>query len=113
MAKIINTILFAFTANFCFSQIPNSGFENWTNMGAYENPDSWGTMNNKTAISGIYTATKSSPGNPGSAFLKLTSRTIGTDVVNGIAVSGVLDSISQLPKSGFPFSLRPQSFIGN
>jgi hypothetical protein len=82
-------------------------------MGAYENPDSWGTMNNKTSISGIYTATKGSPGNPGAAFLKLTSRTIGPDVINGIAVSGVLDSISQLPKSGFPFSLRPQSFVGN
>jgi hypothetical protein len=70
-------------------------------------------MNNKTAISGIYTATKGSPGNPGAAFLKLTSRTVGSDVINGIAVSGVLDSISQLPKSGFAFSLRPQSFVGN
>jgi hypothetical protein len=113
MSKLSNLLIFIFISNICFSQIPNSGFENWTNMGAYENPDSWGTMNNKTAISGIYTATKGSPGNPGAAFLKLTSRTVGSDVINGIAVSGVLDSISQLPKSGFAFSLRPQSFVGN
>lgn len=24
------------------AQIPNNSFEGWTNMGAYENPDSWG-----------------------------------------------------------------------
>jgi hypothetical protein len=98
--------------NFSFAQIPNAGFESWTNMGTYDNPDSWGTMNNTTALSGIYTATKGSPGSPGSFYLKLTSKTIGPNVANGIAVSGVLDTIAHLPKSGFPFSLRPQSFTG-
>lgn len=112
MKKVLHTILFALIACSCFSQIQNSDFENWTNMGSYENPDSWGTMNNTTASSDIFTVTKGTPGNPGSAYLKLTSQTIVPSVVNGIAVCGVLDSITQLPKSGFPYSLRPQSFTG-
>jgi hypothetical protein len=112
MKKTFQTILFTIMAVSCFPQIPNSGFESWTNMGSYENPDSWGTMNNTTASSAVYTATKGSPGNPGSAYLKLTSATVGPSVVNAIAVSGVLDSITKLPKLGFPFSQRPQSFTG-
>jgi hypothetical protein len=112
MKKLFYTLVLIIIANSCFSQIPNSGFESWTNMGSYENPDSWGTLNNTTALSSVYTATKGSPGSPGSYYLKLTSQTIGPLVANGIAVSGVLDSITQLPKSGFPYSLRPQSFTG-
>lgn len=95
------------------AQIPNSGFENWTSMGSYSNPDSWGTMNDATAASGIFTATKGTPGNPGSAYLKLTSKTINSVVVNGIAVSGKLDSVSMEPISGFACNLRPQSLTGS
>ncbi|MCK9613268.1 MAG: T9SS type A sorting domain-containing protein [Bacteroidales bacterium] len=112
MKRVIQSVLFAFIASSCFSQIPNSGFETWTNMGAYENPASWGTMNNATAPSGIFTATKAAPGSPGSFYMKLTSKTIGGNVANGIAVSGILDTIEKKPKSGFPFALRPQTFTG-
>jgi hypothetical protein len=94
------------------AQIPNAGFENWTSVGSYFNPDEWGTMNNTTASSGIYTATKGTPGNPGSFYLKLTSRTVGLSVVNGIAVSGVLDPVTLQPVSGFAFTQRPASFKG-
>lgn len=95
------------------AQIPNNGFENWTSMGTYNNPNDWGTLNNTTAIAGVYTATKGTPGSPGTAYLKLTSKTVsGLGVVNGIAVSGVLDSIAMLPKSGFAFNQRPASFTG-
>jgi hypothetical protein len=113
MIRSFMSVLFIFITNLCFSQIPNPGFETWTNMGTYENPASWGTMNNTTAPSTIFTATKASPGSPGSFYLKLTSKTIGGNVANGIAVSGVLDTILKKPRSGFPFSLRPQSLTGN
>ncbi len=96
-----------------FSQIPNASFESWQAIDTYENPVSWGTMNNTTAPFAIFTANKANPGNPGSYYLKLTSRTVNSSVVNGIAVSGVLDTISLKPKSGFPFAQRPQSFTGN
>jgi hypothetical protein len=112
MKKGFLTILTLCLIKVCFSQVPNSSFENWTNMGSYFNPTSWGTMNNTTSLSGIFTATMGSPGSPGSYFLNLTSQTIEGTVINGIAVSGVLDSITLLPKSGFPFSQRPQSFTG-
>lgn len=95
-----------------FAQIPNNGFENWTAVGTYSVPNGWGTLNNTTTLAGIYTATKGTPGSPGTSYLKLTSKTIATSVVNGIAVSGVLDSMTMTPKSGFAFNQRPASFTG-
>lgn len=94
------------------AQIPNFSFENWTNLGTYENPDGWGTMNNFTKLASFYTATKATPGNPGNFYLKLTSKTFSTSVVNGIAVSGKLDTIAMKAKSGFPYTSQPASFTG-
>ncbi len=94
------------------AQIPNAGFESFTTVGSYEVPNGWGTMNNTTATFSVYTATKGTPGSPGASYLKLTSKTVSTSVVNGIAVSGVLDSITLKPKSGFPCTLQPVSFTG-
>lgn len=94
------------------AQIPNYGFENWTNMGTYSNPANWGTMNNTTKALAVYTATKGTPGAVGAAYLKLTSKKVGTAVVNGIAVSGVLDSINMKPISGFAYSQKPTALIG-
>ena len=94
------------------AQIPNFSFENWTNLGTYENPDNWGTMNNFTKLAGFYTATKATPGNPGSFYMKLTSKTFSTTVINGVAVCGKLDTLTMKPKSGFPFSSQPAAFTG-
>lgn len=113
MKKSILTIVsvFALTAS-AIAQIPNAGFENFTTVAAYEVPNGWGTMNNTTAITSIYTATKGTPGNPGASYLKLTSKTVGAGVVNGIAVSGILDSLTMMPKSGFAYNSRPASLTG-
>ncbi len=105
----VAVICFSITA---IAQIPNSGFENWTTVKTYSNPTGWGTMNNATTLANVYTATKGTPGDPGSAYLKLTSKTVGSTVVNGIAVSGVLDSLTMQPKSGFSISTRPAKLIG-
>lgn len=111
------TLLF-FAINFIgftsFAQIPNAGFENWTTtIGAYDIPNQWGTMNNTTKTFSVFTATKATPGNPGNSFLKLTSKTVSATVINGIAVSGKLDSITMKPISGFPCTLQPVSFTGS
>lgn len=95
------------------SQIPNFSFENWINTGSYDIPDQWGTLNNTTAASGIFTVTKGIPGNPGVSYLEITSGTVGADVVPGMAVSGALDPITLQPKSGFAFAQRPLSLTGN
>lgn len=92
--------------------IPNAGFETWDNMGAYSNPNEWGTMNNTTTLANVYTAEKATPGNPGSSYLKLTSKTTPLGVANGIAVSGKLDSMTQQPVSGFAYNMRPTSLDG-
>jgi hypothetical protein len=93
--------------------IPNNGFENWAMVGNYEMPDYWDNLNPTTDPAGIYTCTRGTPGNPGAAYLKLTSTLIpGTGVVPGVAVCGVLDQSRALPVSGFAFYERPEKFTG-
>lgn len=94
------------------AQIYNSGFENWTSMGSYEVPDQWGTMNNATSHLNVFTVTKWNPGSPGAYFMKITSKMYGSNVMNGIAVYGKLDSTNMQPISGYPFTQRPASFTG-
>ena len=73
MKKILLLIIAVVSFNFTASaQIPNNGFENWTTVGTYSNPDNWATLNSLTAPFSIYTATKGMPGSPGSSYLKLT-----------------------------------------
>lgn len=112
MKTAIQLFTLLFFAGNISAQIPNSGFESFTNMGAYDEPDSWGTMNSVTDLAGIYTATKGTPGSPGSSYLKLTSKTVGPAVVNGIAVSGDLDESTMKPISGFAYTGQPVSLTG-
>lgn len=109
MKTIINSILFLFFTSTLFAQIPNSGFENWSTVSTYSVPDGWGTLNNTYTVQ---TATKGTPGSPGASYLKLTSKTYGSSVINGMAVSGVLDSVTKQPKSGFPFNQQPAKLTG-
>jgi hypothetical protein len=107
---LIATAIFTYIG--AIAQIPNNSFEKWTNMGSYSNPEGWGTMNNKTASAKIYTATKGTPGSTGAAYLNLTSTKVGSTVINGIAVSGKLDSMTMKPISGFAFNQRPTAITG-
>jgi hypothetical protein len=109
MKIILKSIALLFTSSTLFAQIPNSGFENWSAVGTYSVPDGWGTLNNTYSVQ---TVTRANPGSPGSYYMKITSKTIGAAVVGGIAVSGVLDSMTMQPKSGFAFNQRPANFTG-
>jgi len=110
--SILSAIVFATINCSVNAQIPNSGFETWMNMGSYENPDGWSTLNDFTTAAGVYTAEKGTPGSPGTSYLKLTSKMVGPTVVNGIAVSGVLDPATQQPISGFAFNQQPSDLTG-
>ncbi len=112
MKTLLSIAAFAVTISSVNAQIPNSGFETWMNMGTYENPDGWATLNDYTTAAGVYTAEKGTPGSPGISYLKLTSKTVGPSVANGVAVSGVLDPATQQPVSGFAFNQQPASFTG-
>ena len=110
---ILSIAAIAFTSASLFAQIPNNGFENWTSMGSYSNPDGWDQLNNLTANSSIYTCTKGTPGFVGTGYLKLVSKTVGTNVAPGVAVSGLIDVGAMKPKSGFPYTGQPQKLTGS
>ncbi len=111
--KYIILLLAITAATSLFAQIPNSGFENWTNAGSYSTPDNWGTLNPATTAASVYTCLKGTPGNPGIAYIKLNSKTVtGAGVVPGIAVSGVLNTTTFKPVSGFPYTNRPSALTG-
>ena len=113
MKKIIGSLaLISGVSMSAHAQIPNAGFENWTTVSTYENPDGWATLNDYTTAASVYTATKGTPGSPGNSYLKLTSKTVGPTVVNGIAVSGVINPATQQPVSGFAFNQQPGAFTG-
>jgi hypothetical protein len=116
MKKFILAACSILSATFAFAQIPNNSFESWTNAGSYSTPDQWDQLNSYTAITGTYTCTQGTPGVPGSYYLKLTSHNItGVGVVPGVATCGVLDTANMqiMPKTGFPYTGRPQSLAGN
>jgi hypothetical protein len=105
-------LMFAFAISKAQS-IPNAGFESWTSMTGYNNPDSWSCLNDMTSSMSAYTCTKGTPGSPGVAYLKLTSKTVsGLGVVNGIAVCGTMNTSTMQPVSGFAFNQRPANFNG-
>lgn len=96
-----------------FSQIPNNGFENWTSMGNYNNPDDWATPNDLTSTVNTYTCAKGSPGNPGMYYIKLTSKSVsGMGLIPGIAVSGILNTTNMQASGGFSYSGRPLALEG-
>lgn len=72
-------------------------------------------MNNTTASYSLFTAQKGTPGNPGASYLTLQSIAMGsgTNVVQGVAASGILDTVTMKAKSGFPFIQRPQDLTGS
>lgn len=101
-------ILIALTES-VFCQIPNNGFEAWTNTGTYQTPDNWDNLNQITFNSSIYTCIKGAPGYSGTSYLFLASKAIpGKGIVPGVAVCGKIDTLTYKPISGFPFSARPQ-----
>jgi hypothetical protein len=115
--KYISQFLFFLIPAFALAQpaIPNGDFENWTNFGAYENPDSWGTINPLTSILGIKTTTKATgaEAHSGSFAIKLESKTIPAQGnAPGIAATGVINPTTRNIDGGIPFSNRPVSLRG-
>jgi hypothetical protein len=113
MKKVYLVILIFGLVHSIFAQLPNPGFENWTSSGSYETPDFWGNLNSSTSGTGVYTVTKgvSAPAS-GAAYVKLMTKDVGGTITPGIIVSGILDAATLKPKSGFPFTGRPEKLKG-
>lgn len=112
MKNVSLLILFVLTGFILNAQIPNAGFESWTSMGSYENPDHWGNMNATTAPSAIYTTIKGTPGASGNYYTKLTTKEAGGVITPGIIVSGQLNTSTWQPASGFAYTQRAETLKG-
>lgn len=57
-------------------EIPNNGFESWENFGNYENPTSWNTPNQYTALASVVVVSKSEDAAAGGFSAKLETKTV-------------------------------------
>lgn len=113
MKKSILLSTFVMAALGASAQIPNAGFESWTTVGSYSNPDNWGTLNAMTTPI-AYTAEKGTPGSVGTSYLSLTSKTItGMGVVPGIAATGNINMTTMAVTGGFPYTMRSMNLTGS
>lgn len=98
------------------SNIPNQSFENWTNQGTYETPDSWFGTNDVIGSFGVVCVNKSADAAHGSFSLELESKQVvpGT-VAPGAVTTGEVAFDAQFNPTffgGSPFDRRPSLFGG-
>lgn len=93
--------------------IANPGFERWNNLGTYEDPQQWNTLNPLTNALGTVVAFKvsGSEARTGNA-LKLVSKTILGSATASLATTGTVDVASQSVIGGVPINSRPLAFGG-
>ena len=108
---IVLTVLIAMTIT-TNGQIPNCGFENWTTVGSYENPNGWVNCNGNGGTG--YPVTKSTdhyPANIGNFSIRMENLTLGA---TGCATYGFANSVPYIGYNGasFPITGHPNSFCG-
>ena len=99
-------------------QITNRGFEDWTDFGAYEDPNHWTSINLISLFGGPITSSKSTDAHSGDYALetKTVVSDFGTpgefDTIQGIVMLGTTDLSggSMMPGAAFPH--RPDSLVG-
>jgi hypothetical protein len=109
LAGIISTAIgtVSSTAN---AQITNSGFENWTTAGSYEDPTGWATVNS-SSTGPFYAITKSSdhyPATVGNYSVRMENNTaFPNDVGRGVIMTGTFSAPDApvFPVTGHPTSL--------
>jgi hypothetical protein len=114
MKRIYTLVILLSVCGVALAQIPNPSFELWDTFATYKSPKNWGNLDSLTAClpTPVFTCAIDSPGISSSYYMKLTSRYTPAGVVPGVAVSGKIDYTARTPKSGFPFTSRPQSLTG-
>lgn len=86
------------------AQIPNGGFENWDDHGAYMDPTGWLTYNDIVTIDGpVITVERGAPGAVGNYYATVTSTSFfgGSSVIQG-----------WLSLNGFSYTGRPDALTG-
>lgn len=101
--------------------LPNAGFETWVNTPAsfpapsYDDPTGWNDLNSTTAGLGQITvskATATTEKHSGAAAVKLVTKSVFGQTVNGIVTTGTINTTSQTIGGGLSYSGRPDSIIG-
>jgi hypothetical protein len=117
--KIFNILLLCLFVQIATAQnaaTPNPGFENWTQVNNYYNPNGWNNLNGNTAILGVFTCTRVSAAadvHSGTYAKKLTTKSVFGITANGISSTATL--VTSPPygvTGGIPFALRPDSIVG-
>jgi len=96
--------------------IPNAGFENWLNMGTYEDPQGWATLNSVSNFGYPVFVTKTTDAYSGTYAIMLNTVsfidpfTNAPDSMGGIALTGQMPGNFIIP--GFPFTQRPVDLKG-
>jgi hypothetical protein len=95
------------------AQIPNSGFEDWTTVGSYEEPIGWATMN--LACAGpFYSCTKSTdhfPAAMGNYSMRLENNTSLTQYTGAYGIA-ITDSMAYPFQPAFPVTGQPNTLSG-
>lgn len=101
------TLLMASVAH---AQIPNGGFEDWTDFGNYEDPVGWTSLNVlTTTFGGVLSCEQAVPAAEGSYGVTVTSRDIpGFGLFPGLLLTGDAEASAD----GFPYTARPQALNG-
>ncbi|MFN3683097.1 MAG: PCMD domain-containing protein, partial [Fimbriimonadaceae bacterium] len=101
-----------------FAQIPNNGFEDWSNPSgaSYQNPTGWGSSNEVGAqLSPPFVNVTKETADPASGLASIKLETINLFVTNvaGVALTGEITYQTTLKFSGgFPYTSRPGSLTG-
>jgi hypothetical protein len=119
MKKIIYTTALCLTGMHLYAQqVPNGGFEEWTDFMMYEDPTDWGSMNMMSMLGGPEVATKTTDSHSGTYALQLAAgvEDIGQDgemdTVPGLIMLGNLIESAGNTTAGLPFTHRPDSLVG-
>lgn len=90
------------------AQVPNGGFENWSEASEVFEPENWVTLNMLGAFTGVVFATEGT-GAVGASCIELTTQEVtGIGILPSVAFVG--DATEE--REGFPFTDRPESFRG-
>lgn len=115
MKKIYTLFLSTILSLPVFSQaLPNPSFDNWANMGGYDDPVNWNTLNSLTYQLGIITV-QAATGvdiHSGAAAIKMTTLPVGIQNANGLATTGTINVAGMTVDGGLPYTLRPDSIVG-
>lgn len=92
--------------------ITNPNLERWTNMGTYDEPNNWHTLNPLTSALGIVVAYKSTDAHAGTNAAKLVTKSILNNTRPSLITTGTVNVTQSTIDGGAPISARPVAFTG-